>query len=253
MSAIPFINKTGRTKFHDSFTFDNMEYEYILYLLPINREMPKKEHNEIVKYFGNRMYKGKPCLKVDESIIDGYLVNKNVSAFLLVQPIGINNVASGTLQIADMCYLSEEDPKYDIWIGDVCRIASSGNEGNPLKALFFIMEQLAVQNMGKTNINLFIERDEENKRFLEERYKSLGFTLNADDNAEICPRWSYPEMVMQKPDLLPRTDIIDFSFLQVSPYGLRSHKKQRTFGGRKSKRRNKMRRKTKKYRRISRK
>lgn len=246
MSVIPFINKTGRTKFHDSFTLDNIEYEYVFYLLPIERELPKKEHNEIVKYFGNRMYKDKPCLDLNESTINGYLVNKNVSAFLIVQPIGINNVASGTLQIADMCYLSEEAPNYDIWIGDICRVSASGNEGDPLKALFFLMEQLVVQNMDKTHINLFIEREEKNKRFLEEKYKSLGFILNADENPEICHQWPHPEMVMQKPGLKPRTDIIDLSFLKVSPYGLRANKRQRTYGGKKRKNR-----KTKKRRRRS--
>jgi len=244
MSVIPFINKTGRTKFNDSFTLDNIEYEYVFYLLPIDRELPKKEHREIVNYFGNRMYKDKPCLDLNESHIEGYLLDKNVSAFVVVYPSGINNVASGTLQIADMCFLSEEAPNYDIWIGDICRVSDKTNEGDPLKALFFLMEQLAVQNMDKTNINLFIERDEKNKKFLEAKYKTLGFILNADETPDICPQWPHPEMVMQKPNLQPKKDIIDLSFLKISPYGLR--KRQRTFGGRKTKKSNKRHKKTKK-------
>lgn len=240
MSAIPFINKTSKTKFKGSFFLDSTQYEYIMYLLPINKQ---KEFEEIVDYFGTRMFKGKTCLDVTEEKVEQYILNDDVSAFIIVNPKGINNKASGTLQIYDWC-INPPSPvssssksksksksktsskskttggsspqdinEADVWINDVCRVSNSGNVGNPLKALFYFMEQLVVQNLGKTNIKLYIEPEPDNVAALKPKYESLGFVKNLNDNPDICPNWAGKEIVMEKTGLTPDPNI-DFSFLQ---------------------------------------
>lgn len=256
MTVIYFFNKTGKTKFEGTFILDSIEYKYTLYLVPFEREMPTKEQNEIINFFGNRMFKGKHCLDVDESTISDYLYNGYISAFIIVHPVGINNFASGTLQVYNRCYESsnntEEDgiKVADVWINDVCRISETGtNEGNPLKAMFFLMEQLVVQNLNKNNIKLYVDKDEKNISVLKPKYESLGFVLNNETQPGICPEWKDAEMVMEKPNLVANPNIIDLSFLKIPRYNLRSSnsKRQRTYGGNKNKKSNKNnKRKTKK-------
>ena len=222
MVAIPFINKTKKTKFKGTFHLDSTDYEYTMYLLTIKKKQKQKEYNEIVNYFGNRMFKGSVCLEVDEESIEDYLDYDEVSAFIMVNPVGVDNIASGTLQIYDWCNdtSSASSPKSqniddaDVWINDVCRVSSSGNSGNPLKALFYFMEQLTVQNLHKNNIKLYIDPEPDNVAVLKPKYESLGFVKNFNQNPEICPNWRGTEIVMEKSGLSEETHVIDFSFLQ---------------------------------------
>jgi hypothetical protein len=227
MVALTFINKTSKTKFKGTFFSDSTEYEYTLYLLPIKKG--KKEYNEIVNYFGNRIFKEEICLNVDEEVIKDYLDNQDVSAFIMVNPVGVDNIASGTLQIYDWCNTSSaSSPKSqnmddaDVWINDVCRISRDGNFGNPLKALFYFMEQLVVQNLGKTNIKLIVENDHDitndrsNVNVLTAKYDFLGFKNTTIINPEICPNWEGDDIVMEKIGLKEKPDIIDFNFLKSS-------------------------------------
>jgi hypothetical protein len=218
MVAISFINKTRKTKFKGAFSLDSTDYEYTMYLLPITKQ---KEYDEIVNYFGNRMFKGKICLDVDEPAVEDYLNNDDVSAFIMVNPVNIDNVASGTLQIYDWCNTSSTSSSKsqninsaDVWINDVCRVSSSGNTGNPLKALFYFMEQLVVQNLGKNNIKLYIEPEPDNVKVLKPKYESLGFVKNIESNPEICPNWAGAEIVMEKTGLAEETQVINFAFLE---------------------------------------
>ena len=248
MSALPFHNKTNKTKFEGTFILDSIEYKYTIYLVPIVREVSTKEQNEIIRFFGNRKFQDKICLDVDEDEVRYYLFYNLVSAFIIVQPIGINNIASGTLQIYNRCLATNETQNQshdhdhdqiqkdisnsDVWINDICRISGQGleNAGQPLKAMFFLIEQLTVQNLGKHNIKLYIERTEVGYTKLKPKYISLGFTNNHDNNPNICPDWKDDELVMEKSNIIPQQNIIDFSFLNIAPYHLRSHKRQRTYG-----------------------
>jgi hypothetical protein len=243
MSAIPFINKTTKTKFKGTFYIDSTQYEYTMYLLPITKQ---KEFEEIVNYFGNRMFKGSLCLGLTEEKVEEYIVNDDVSAFIMVKPKGIDNIASGTLQIYDWCInppspvpsKSKSKSKSssthsggsashhisisnkaniddaDVWINDVCRVSDSGNVGNPLKALFYFMEQLVIQNLHKSNIKLYIEPEPDNVAALKPKYESLGFVKNHLEQPDICPNWQGKEIVMEKTGLVPEPSIIDFSFLE---------------------------------------
>jgi len=217
MVALTFINTTLKTKFEGKFLLDSTEYEYTLYLLPI---IKKKEYDEIVNYFGTRIFKGELCLDVDEDAIKDYLDNDDVSAFIKVNPVNDDNVASGTLQFYNWCNTSiDVSPKSqniddtDVWINDVCRVSSSGNRGNPLKALFYFMEQLVVQNLQKTNIKLYIENEPRNVDVLKPKYESLGFIKNITQNPEICPNWEGTDIVMEKTGLTEERRVIDFDFL----------------------------------------
>lgn len=243
MVAIPFNNKTNQTKFQGSFHLDSTDYEYTIYLLPITK---RKEINEIVTYFGNRMFQGNLCLKIDKTAIEEYLTYDEVSAFIMVNPVGVDNIASGTLQIYDWCIdpppqiqsqtstessshtggsssqhiSSSKSPnieKADVWINDVCRVSSGPNTGNPLKGLFFVMEQLVIQNLQKNNIKLYINTKPTNVNALKPKYESFGFIKNTLVNKNICPNWQGKEIVMEKTDLKPETTIIDFSFLEQAP------------------------------------
>lgn len=264
MSAIPFINKTSKTKFKGTFLLDSIKYEYTMYLLPIAKQ---KEFDEIVDYFGNRMFKGTTCLNVTEEKVEQYILNDDVSAFIIVNPKGINNKASGTLQVYDWCNNppspvsssskskskskssggspsqhitisnTQNIDEADVWINDVCRVSESGNVGNPLKALFYFMEQLVVQNLHKTNIKLYIEPEPDNVAVLKPKYESLGFTKNLIENSKICPNWTGEEIVMEKSGLSKDTRIINFSFLEgITPAkSVRSVTRRTTAKGIKSK------------------
>jgi hypothetical protein len=239
MTSFPFINNTNKTKFEGTFILDSQVYEYTFYLLPIISELPTEEQEELISYFGNRMFKGETCLDVDEATVSYYLYENVVSAFVIVKPKDVDNIASGTLQIYNWCYLPSDDineqvNRADVFINDVCRLSPTKiNTGNPLKAMFFLMEQLTIQNMEKNKIKLFVENTDEKKNILKPKYISLGFTLNTDDDvsANICPQKDKDEFVMEKSNLESRPDIIDLSFLKIAPYNLRSSKKQRIYGG----------------------
>lgn len=236
--ALPFNNNTGYSTFEGNFTLDDVSYEYVLYLLPIKT---KKETNEIIKYFGNRTVtinnESKPCLHIDESDIRNSLIDKNVSAYIKVYPTGVDdNIASGSLQIFNWCTAVAVEAA-DVWINDVCRVSPNKgrNIGNPVKGLFFFMEQLVIQNLQKTTIKLFIDPEPENKNVLKPKYISLGFTKNSEDDGDICPEWAktHTNMVMEKNGLIPLTSVIDLSFLLMSATKSEKtkRKRKRSFGG----------------------
>lgn len=242
--SIPFHNNTGNTKFTGEIFVADIPYEYILYLLPAEGDdINNIQKREIVQYFGNRMFflngKWSICLGVDANTIRRYLRNRDISAYVRVKTAGFDNEASGTIQISDHCNLGEPD----IWINDVCRVGTV-REGDPVKVMFLLIEQLAAQNMNKTNMKLCVERKpEKNLAVLTKKYKDFGFSKNDDMNPDICPgaKYKHRELVMEKTGLVPAPELIDFSFLLSSSsetneieIPVSSHKKRRTkYGGRK--------------------
>ena len=86
------------------------------------------------------------------------------------------------------------------------------------------MEQLVVQNLGKPNIKLYIDPEPTNKGVLKPKYTDLGFTLNSEDDPDICPGWTEHDIVMAKTGLSSDKNIIDFSFLDSSAYSKRAIK-----------------------------
>ncbi len=239
--VFPFINRTGNSKVSFSFQFGANEmangsangqkiedtiYDCVLYFLPIVGPEAEADRikREIVQYFGNRMYKGKSCLDITPQDIELNIDTNNISAYILVQPQGIDNVASAALQVYNWCYPQRnrqkaDFSKADIWITDVCRILGAnatttniGTNANPLNAMFFLMEQLAIQNLGKNTIKLYVDTEPaSNLTFLRDKYQTLGFQLATNN----CPSWNDDHaVVMEKNGLTSKANIVNLSFLK---------------------------------------
>ena len=214
--AFKFKNNTGRHKFTGTFSYKTLNYEYILYL----PTLVDAERSEVITKFGNRMQKGKICLDVNEAVVSNYLVNGDVSAYIIVNEVGRDETASGTLQIYDWCSGNKKLlANAYVWINDVCRILGPSGvktTASPIGPLFYFMEQLTVQNIKKSDIYLFVDtHDENNKNALKNIYNNYGFTLNSLDDTTVCPvnGAGATLMAMKKPSLVEDTTAIDFSFL----------------------------------------
>lgn len=222
--AFKFKNNTGRHKFTDRFIYKDLNYEYTLYL----PTLIEPERSEVITKFGNRMQKGKVCLDVNEAIVSNYLDRGDVSAYIIVNEVGSDETASGTLQIYDWCSGTKQLLKNAfVWINDVCRILGPSGvktKVSPIGALFYFMEQLTVQNIKKPDIYLFVDtHDEINKNALTNIYKNYGFTANSLDDTTVCPvnGAGATLMAMKKPSLVEDTTI-DLSFLMKRSVGGKS-------------------------------
>jgi hypothetical protein len=215
--AYKFKNNTGKHKFSGTFSYNSLTYEYILYL----PDLIDPERSEVITKFGNRIQKGKVCLDVDEAVVTNYLDRGDVSAYIIINEVGSDETASGTLQIYDWCSGNKKQLLGNafVWINDVCRILGpSGVKTtvSPVGALFYFMEQLTVQNIKKSDIYLFVDTDDEsNKTALTSIYKKYGFTLNSLDDTTVCPSNGAGAtlMAMKKPTLVSDTSSINFDFL----------------------------------------
>lgn len=249
MGAHKFKNRSNQHKFTGVFPFQSESYEYSLYLPDFDPTLKQ----EVINYFGNRMQHGTSCLEVDESVVENYIDNDDISAYIIVNEVGNDDKASGTLQIFDHCS-SRTRTKYKVgtinsayvWINDLCRISgASGNRSESVRALLYFMEQLTVQNLGKTDIYLFVDTtDAANKLGLMRLYQDkYGFIENSELDASICHQFWPDTVVMKKPHLIPETSNIDFSFL---------NKRRRINGGTNHKRNYKRKRRTRRNKKVPR-
>lgn len=210
MPASNFINNTRKSKFTGTINYQGFNYDYTIYLKPFSLT----DKNEIIRYFGNRIYKGKTCLDINEKDIRTILRKNDASAFFIVRVDGIDNVASGSLQIYDWC---ETTKREDVWINDVCKISpidvilqektNPGSTGVPVDVMFILMEQLVAQNLGKNHIKLFVENEPSNANFLVPRYQKMGFQIDS-----VCSQ-KFPDDITMEKQINIDTNIIDFTFL----------------------------------------
>ena len=247
-----FHNVTGNHKFTGTFIYKELDYEYVLYLPRYNRH----ERLEVISKFGNRMQKdadgnAKFCLDINKKTIEGYIKFNQVSAYVIVNQVGSDETASGTLQIYNWCPEEDDSEPLDyplVWINDVCRITVAEQKlpVSPVGALFFVMEQLTLQNLEKTDIYLFVDKtNDTNKTILKNIYSTnYGFILNSEDHA-LCKTHTAGEhlIAMKKPGLENNSEVLNFSFLTTSPI---------VTGGKKNRNKNKN-KKTKRNRKIKRK
>jgi hypothetical protein len=233
-----FHNITGKHKFTGTFVYKELDYEYTFYL----PEFEPDERTEVISKFGNRMQKdadgnAKFCLDIGEDTIEGYIDNNQVSAYVIVNQLGSDETASGTLQIYNWCpkktKIKKEEPiDYPlVWINDVCRITVAEDKlpVSPVGALFYVMEQLTIQNLGKRDIYLFVDiTNETNKNTLKNIYGTkYGFILNSEDNV-LCRKHKAGDhlMVMKKPGLENNSGNLDLSFLTLITGGKKKRNKQ---------------------------
>jgi hypothetical protein len=238
-----FNNVTGKHKFTGTFIYKELDYEYTLYLPRFNSH----ERLEVISKFGNRMQADKFCLDINEETIAGFIDLNQVSAYVIVNQVGSDETASGTLQIYNWCPRRKNIDYPLVWINDVCRITVAGQDKltvSPVGALFFVMEQLTLQNLGKTDIYLFVDKtNDTNKITLKNIYSTkYGFILNSEDQ-DLCRKHKAGNhlMVMKKTGLENNSEVLNLSFLTTP---------QLITGGKKNRNRNKN---TKRNRKIKRK
>jgi len=232
--AFNFKNITGKHKFNGTFELNGIKYEYLLYLPILN----SIERNEVIHFFGNRKHNGEICLDLTEEIMEDYIDNNEISAYIIINEVGSDETASGTLQIYDHCSGNKKQLLSNafVWINDICRILGpSGVKTNvsPVGALLTFMEQLTIQNIKKKEIYLFVDtHDENNKTVLTEIYKKkYGFINNSIKDNNICfTNVNSEYIVMQKPELISNISIIDFSFLmkRIGGYRKKTNKQNKT-------------------------
>ena len=181
-------------KYVGNFNFEEKQYSYILYFLPLSI----KHKREVIHYFGNRkLQDSSTCLDVDINTIRDYIKNSQISVFGIVYSSEFNDVndpnadiGSGTIQIYN--HLDERPDIEDAqcWINDVCRTRNYVTEKpivSPIKALFYLFEQLTISLLHKRDIYLMVEYNIENEdedknrqiestsKKLEEVYTNYGF------------------------------------------------------------------------------
>jgi hypothetical protein len=183
-------------KYVGNFDFEENQYSYILYFLPLSI----KHKREVIHYFGNRKLEdGSTCLDVDIDTITDYIKNAQISVFCIVYSSEFNDVnnpnadiASGTIQIYNHLDEGTDIEDTQCWINDVCRSRNYDIKKqivSPIKALFYLFEQLTISLLHKQDIYLMIEYNIENEdkdknrqikktsKKLEEIYTNYGFNF----------------------------------------------------------------------------
>jgi len=226
MPALNFTNSSNTFKFTGYFTHNGEQYQYVLYLPPFAQPVA----TEIAEYFGKRRVniagKESICLGLHKGKIQANITKQDVSAFIIVNKVGNDEKASGTLQIFDWCSgLRHNDiPQSQVWINDLCRVESPTGKAKTqsVNALMYFMEQLTVQNLHKPDIYLFVDgRNSRNKNVLMRLYDTkYGFTENSDQPAStICTgNTDKTSIAMKKSNLVANKGDIDFDFLTMVPF-----------------------------------
>ena len=239
------FNNGPNNKIVGQMYLDGLEYEYTIYLMPIQNTPVEAE---VVSFFGNRKQDGKICLGVNTATIKKYIKNDNpqVSAFIIVNQKDEKETASGTIQIYNWCNRDpvDNDTLVDsqIWINDVCRIINPFKgklSVSPIKAFFTLIEQFAVQKLGKSEIYLMVKKekpktviskgirkviDKTNK--LIEIYNSYGFIENNTNCKEPIGIQDKNSIVanyetMKKDNIVANTSIVDLTSVVISGGGKR--------------------------------
>lgn len=206
--AYPLYNPTNKSKFEGIITYENKDFSYELYFIPLHEE--NKEY--LIKKFGQRMWKGEPCLEIDETLIRDYIENDDVSVYGIVSEVGINDEASGTIQVYNHCNKRKGLKASQVWINDVCRITADGSTKSlvsPVKVLFYIFEQLTINNLKKSEICLFVDIDK--KDILVPQYNKYGYQVIPSTT---CPLLG-DEYIFMRKTLTKDPNYVNFPFVSI--------------------------------------
>ncbi len=119
------------------------------------------------------------CLGLTKEDVKNYANNKNIqtSAFFIVYAPNNLDSGSGTIQVYNHCSVPRVNiDTAQVWINDVCRSYPVGidkSKISPVEAMFYLMEQLVVKNLKKTETHLMVAPD--NKHVIG-IYQKYGYT-----------------------------------------------------------------------------
>ena len=116
------------------------------------------------------------CLGLTKEDVKKYADNKNIqtSAFFIVYAPNKLDSGSGTIQVYNHCSVPRVDiHTAQVWINDVCRSYPVGIEKSkisPVEAMFYLMEQLVVKNLKKTETHLMVAPDNKHVMGIYQKY-----------------------------------------------------------------------------------
>ena len=152
--------------FSGDFEFKGTKFTYEVIIAPFSSSSGKK----MKKILLNRkdptdLTRTKICLGLTKEDVKNYADNKNIqtSAFFIVYAPNKLDSGSGTIQVYNHC--SVPRVKIDtaqVWINDVCRsypVDIEKSKISPVEAMFYLMEQLVVKNLKKTETHLMVAPD----------------------------------------------------------------------------------------------
>jgi len=188
------------------FEYNGRHFIYEIYFHTIKTDRAMVDH--VAEIFGTRQTYNKdtatysPCLGNSVKSIKQNIRNSSSSAFVrVIDSRNESNIASGTIQIANVCkhLNASRDPddlsKADIWIYDVCRTCDYTNadptvveycentiENSPLPAFFVLIQEYILQTNNNYTIKLSIETDPPNSLMkLTKTYSRIGFVDSVCD------------------------------------------------------------------------
>lgn len=178
IKAIQISNRTGETRFDGKIDYEGQQYEYTIFITPLQKATP--EYDFVVKGISGRRQKGsrKTCLGLTSKNIKKHLDKRITSAYGFVNPVGSKDSVSGSIQLYNWDTNSKD---YQVWINDLCRHTPRGTKKqkvSPLHVLFTLFEQMAAHLLGKSEVKLFV--DSENENILVPLYNKYGFTVDTD-------------------------------------------------------------------------
>ena len=165
------------------------EYEY--FLLPIVGPRKAEVEQTLISRLGNRMQNGKKCLDIDEELVATNIENEDYSAVVFIKNKNHDDLASGTMQYYDWCGTG----KPQVWINDLCRIATDKRPVSPVKALLTVFEMIAVKYVkGVRDIYLMVDKEHPDEAaVLTKIYGKYGYAVT-----EKCAMDGEDEFILMK-------------------------------------------------------
>jgi len=153
------------------------EFEYEIFFLPIVGASATKADVEraLIARLGNRIQNGQRCLDIDEALVAENIENDEYSAIVFVKNKNYDDAASGTMQYYDWC----ENGTPQIWINDLCRIATQKRDVSPTKALLQVFETIVTKYVkGVKQIHLMVDKhDLKEAIVLTTIYSKYGYSI----------------------------------------------------------------------------
>lgn len=156
-------------------TLGGETFEYEIFFLPIIGATKDATERALVTRLGNRIQNGKKCLDIDEALVTENIENDEYSAIVFVKNKNYDDAASGTMQYYDWC----EKGTPQIWINDLCRIATQKRDVSPTKALLQVFETIVTKYVkGVRHIHLMVDKhDLGEANALTTIYSKYGYSI----------------------------------------------------------------------------